>query len=280
MIDLHSHSDRSDGALSPAALVQRAAQRGLRALALTDHDTVDGLDEAVLEAERHGVQVVAGVEISVTWNGRTLHVVGLGIDPCAPRLVEGLHSVRAGRLERARAIAAKLHAYGVDGTLEPSIALASNPAMVSRTHFARHLVASGVCKDMGTAFRRYLGEGKAAYVRHTWAALAQAVQWIRESGGLAVLAHPGRYGLRRARMHDLFAEFRAAGGAAVEVVSGSHTPEQTAVTGQLAVECGLLASAGSDFHAPEESWLDLGQLAALPSECRPVWQDARLGILH
>jgi predicted metal-dependent phosphoesterase TrpH len=152
--------------------------------------------------------------------------------------------------------------------------------MVSRTHFARHLVAIGQCKDMGTAFRRYLGDGKPAYVRHTWAALPEAIDWIRSAGGIPVLAHPGRYGLRRARMHALFMEFRSLGGIAVEVVSGSHTPDQTQAAAQLAIECGLLASAGSDFHGPQESWLDVGQLAPLPSGCVPVWHGDRLGLLH
>lgn len=260
--------------------MQRAAQRGLHAIALTDHDTVDGLFEAQSEAARHGMQLVPGVEISVTWSGRTLHVVGLGIDPCHSALIDGLARVRGGRMARARAIAAKLHAAGVSGTLDAALALAANPEMVSRTHFARHLVASGACKDMSTAFRRYLGEGKSAYVRHTWASLPDAIDWIRSAGGVPVLAHPGRYGLRRARMQALFAEFRSLGGMAVEVVSGSHTPEQMQLAAQLSVECGLLASAGSDFHGPEESWLDVGQLVPLPVGCMPVWQGAGLVLHH
>lgn len=260
--------------------MQRAAQRGLRAIALTDHDTLDGLPEAEREAGRHGVRLIPGVEISVTWNGRTLHLVGLGVDPCCTELLDGLTHVRDGRLQRAHAIAAKLRTVGVPGALDGALALAANPEMVSRTHFARHLVSIGICKDMGAAFRRFLGEGKSAYVRHTWATLPGAIDWIVAAGGVAVLAHPGRYGLRRARMHALFTEFRTLGGGAVEVVSGSHSPEQTKLTAQLAVECGLLASAGSDFHGPQESWLDLGQLAPLPIECVPVWQDVRLAPLH
>lgn len=258
--------------------MQRAAERGLRAIALTDHDTLDGLPDAEAEARQQGLRLIAGVEISVTWNGRTLHVVGLGVDPCHAALIEGLAGVRGGRMQRARAIAVKLHAVGVSGALEAALALAANPEMVSRTHFARHLVAIGACKNMGAAFRRFLGEGKPAYVRHTWASLPEAVAWIRSAGGVAVLAHPGRYGLRRARLQALFSEFRALGGAAVEVISGSHSPEQTMLAAQLSVECGLLASAGSDFHGPQESWLDVGQLAPLPAGCVPVWHDDRLAL--
>jgi len=280
LIDLHSHSDRSDGALSPSALMERAADRCLRAIALTDHDTLDGLPDAYSEANRRGLQLVPGVEISVTWGGRTLHVVGLGIDPSHAPLIEGLARVRSGRMQRAQSIAAKLHGLGVAGALDAALALASNREMISRTHFARYLVGVGLCKDMSAAFRRYLGEGKPAYVRHTWATLAESIAWIRAAGGIPVLAHPGRYGLRRARMQALFTEFRSLGGAAVEVVSGSHSPEQTQMTAQLSIECRLLASAGSDFHGPAESWLDVGQLAPLPPGCVPVWQDHRLVLLH
>lgn len=274
-IDLHSHSHRSDGALSPTSLVQRASERGVAVLALTDHDTVDGLDEAGAAAQVRGVRLVPGVEISVTWSGRTLHVVGLGIDPSNPVLKAGLQSVRTGRLQRARAIASRLSALGMPGTMDAALALAANTDMVSRTHFARHLVATGHCKDMGSAFRRYLGEGKPAHVRHVWASLPDAIEWIVSAGGVAVLAHPGRYGLRRARQRALFDEFRVHGGVAVEVVTGSHSQDQVQTAAQLAGESGLLASSGSDFHSPEESWLDLGQLAPLPDGCRPLWHDPR-----
>lgn len=274
-IDLHSHSHRSDGALSPAELVRRAATRSVAVLALTDHDTVDGLDEATAAAQLHGVTLIPGVEISVTWSGRTLHVVGLGIDPSNDVLQSGLQRVRSGRLQRAQGIASRLAALGMPGTMDAALALAANADMVSRTHFARHLVNAGHCKDMGSAFRRYLGEGKPAHVRHAWASLSEAIEWISASGGIAVLAHPGRYGLRRARQRALFDEFRALGGIAVEVVTGSHSQDQMQMAGQLAVESGLLASAGSDFHSADESWLDLGQLSPLPDGCRPLWHDPR-----
>lgn len=260
--------------------MQRAAARGVRAMALTDHDTLDGLAEADGEARRHGVMLVPGVEISVTWSGRTLHVVGLGIDPAHRALNDGLAGVRAGRMQRARAISARLQAHGISNAFDAALSLAANPEMVSRTHFARHLVAIGLCKDMSTAFRRHLGEGKSAYVRHAWANLQDAVAWIRMAGGLAVLAHPGRYGLRRARMQALFGEFRKLGGSAVEVISASHSPEQVKLVAQLGAECGLLASVGSDFHSPDESWLDVGRLPSLPAECTPIWRDARLAMLQ
>lgn len=279
-IDLHSHSDRSDGALSPTGLVQRAGQRGVSVLALTDHDTLDGLEAAARAARDCGIRLITGVEISVTWGGRTLHVVGLGVDPSDPILRAGLAKVRSGRMQRARAISARLRAIGIDGTMDAALALAANPEMVSRTHFARHLVASGHCKDMGSAFRRYLGDGKPAHVRHSWAGLAEAIQWIVGAGGVAVLAHPGRYGLRRARQRALFEEFRSLGGLAVEVVTGSHSADQTQLAAQLATECGLLASCGSDFHSAEESWLDIGQLAPLPAPCMPLWQDGRFAALQ
>lgn len=260
--------------------MQRAAARGVQVVALTDHDTVDGLAEAEAEAGRLGVRLVPGVEVSVTWNGRTLHVLGLGVDSRDPALNAGLERIRAGRLQRARAIAARLETAGLRGSLEAALAAASNPDMISRTHFARHMVVAGFCKDMKSAFRRYLGEGRPAYVRHAWASLPEAVDWIKVAGGVPVLAHPGRYGLRRARLHDLFCEFRALGGKAVEVISGSHSVEQTRLAAALSVECGLLASAGSDFHGPEESWRDIGQIDPLPIGCVPLWQDARLAGLQ
>jgi 3',5'-nucleoside bisphosphate phosphatase len=242
-------------------------------LALTDHDTLDGLAEARAAARQHAIELIDGVEISVTWYGRTLHVVGLNVDPGAPSLAEGLGRVRAGRLQRAESIGRRLAGLGIADSLEGALELATNRVMVGRAHFARHLVSTGVVKDMKTAFRRYLGEDKPAYVRHQWACLADAIGWIRRSGGIAVLAHPGRYGLRRGRLRELFCEFRTLGGEAVEVVTASHAPDQVTLVAGLAVECGLRASAGSDFHCPEESWLDLGQLPGLPAGCDPIWRD-------
>ncbi|MCC6533545.1 MAG: PHP domain-containing protein [Burkholderiales bacterium] len=271
-IDLHCHSDRSDGALSPTALIYRAAARGVRVLALTDHDTLAGLDAATDAAKQHGVELIGGVEISVTWHGRTLHVVGLNVDPQAAALSEGLARLCSGRRRRAVEIGDRLDAMGVRGALDAATRLASNPDQVGRTHFARHLVACGAASDVKSAFRRYLAEGRAGYVRHQWASLPDAVAWIRQARGMAVLAHPGRYGLRSPRLRSLFAEFRALGGDAVEVLTASHGPEQVDAVSRVANESGLLASAGSDFHAPDESWLDLGQLPELPASCQPIWR--------
>ena len=275
-IDLHCHSDRSDGALAPSALIRRAAQRGVRTLALTDHDTLDGLDEACRAARPHGVRLVAGVEISATWSGRTLHVVGLDIDPSNAHLRQGLRGIRASRLQRAEAIGRRLAAIGIGSALEGAMALASSSEAIGRNHFARHLVAAGVAADVKTAFRRLLGEGKPGYVRHRWSALADAVGWIRQAGGVAVLAHPVRYGLRPERLRTLFEHFRDLGGAAVEVVTASQDEQVACRIASLAGATGLAASAGSDFHDPEQSWLDLGQLADLPAACVPLWRDWRL----
>ena len=203
----------------------------------------------------------------------TVHVLGLRIDPTAPKLLSGLAALRAGRLERAQQIACKLEREGISGTLEAALAAAASPETVGRTHFARHLVARGVVKDVRAAFRRFLAEGKPAYVRARWAALDDAIDWIRSAGGVAVLAHPGRYRLRPARLVELCREFKRLGGRGLEILSASHTADDVGRLTIVAQELGLEASAGSDFHSPEESWLDLGELAPLPRACMPVWRD-------
>ncbi|MBI3221820.1 MAG: PHP domain-containing protein [Nitrosomonadales bacterium] len=275
--DLHCHSNISDGMLTPTEVVERAAGRGVKALALTDHDDMDGLDEARAAAQQHGMSFINGVEISVTWRSHTLHIVGLGIDPHYPPLVAGLRTVRSGRGERARKMSDALAKAGVGGVLAGAYQYANNPNMIGRTHFARYLVESGHCKDVKSVFNRYLVKGKPGYVPHQWAELSDAISWIRGSGGLAVLAHPGRYmtgrsGMGKKTMHELLTEFVACGGQALEVVTGSHTPEQYAEFGRYAEEFNLLASCGSDFHGPGESWRDMGRLPDLPLNCRPVWQ--------
>lgn len=274
--DLHCHSTVSDGLLSPTELVARAAGRGVRVLALTDHDDLDGLPEAHAAAVQHGIELVDGVEISVSWRSHTVHVVGLHIDPAYPPLVDGVAGVRRGRGERAQKMADSLAASGIGGALEGAYRFASNREMVGRTHFARFLVESGRCKDVKSVFRNYLVKGKPGYVGHQWAALGDVIGWIRGSGGIAVLAHPGRYvsgkkPMGRATLLELLGEFIELGGQAIEVVSGSHTPAQYAEFGRYAREFGLLASCGSDFHGPGESYRDLGRLPDLPLDCRPVW---------
>jgi predicted metal-dependent phosphoesterase TrpH len=269
--DLHCHSTRSDGLLTPAQLVARAAERGVRTLALTDHDELGGLREGRACAVEAGIAFIDGVEISVTWNGQTLHVVGLAIDPANPDLVNGLQRVRSGRRSRAENIAEQLERVGIGGSLEGARSHVTNPELVGRTHFARYLVERGCARDVQSVFRKYLASGKPGYVPHRWASLEQAVNWIKASGGLAVLAHPGRYQLERAQCDILLKEFKDLGGAGVEVVTGSHTADQFATWGQYARRFGLLASAGSDYHGPGESRRDLGDLPELPAGCTPVW---------
>lgn len=270
--DLHSHSNCSDGTLTPQALVARAAQRGVAMLALTDHDDTSGLAAARSAAAAHGIRLIDGVEISVTWRGHTIHIVGLCIDPDYAALRAGLAATCGGRLERARKIAAALDEIGIAGSLEGAREFADNPRMIGRTHFARYLLRQGVVKDIKTAFKRFLGAGQPGYVPQQWAELGDAVRWISGSGGVAVIAHPGRYPLDTAQMRALLAEFSACGGGAIEVVSNSHKPHQYAAFAAHARQFGLAASAGSDFHSPEENHHDLGGLPALPHGCVPVWE--------
>ncbi len=279
--DLHCHSIVSDGTLTPTELVNRAAGRGVKVLALTDHDDTGGLDEARLVAAQLGIDFVNGVEISVTWRKHTLHIVGLGIDPDYPPLKEGLQSVRGGRGERARKMADELAGAGIGGVLQGALKYAGNPKMIGRAHFARYLVEAGHCKDMKSVFNRYLVTGKPGYVAHQWASLADAISWIRGSGGVPVLAHPGRYmtgknGMGKKTMQELLGEFVRLGGQALEVVTGSHTPEQYAEFARYADQFNLAASCGSDFHGPGESYRDMGHLPEFPLICRPVWQSFSL----
>jgi len=271
-IDLHCHSTFSDGVLPPDQLIARARSREVTALALTDHDETGGLMAAQTAAREHGIILINGVEISVTWRGHTVHIVGLGIDPADPQLQAGLAATRTGRTRRARRIATALDELGIRGSYEGAQQFADNPEIVGRTHFARFLVQQGIVKDVHTAFKRYLGNSQPGHVPHQWAALSDAVQWINSGGGVAVIAHPGRYPLSTAEMNELLAEFRDSGGGAMEVVSGSHRPQQYMVFGELARRYGLAASSGSDFHSPQESRHDLGGLPALPAGCMPVWE--------
>ena len=269
-IDLHCHSTVSDGALHPADVVKRAAERGVRVLALTDHDQLGGLAEAREAAREAGIRLVDGVEISVTWRGKTIHVVGLGIGAGVEALGRHLEEVRGGRLGRAKRMGEDLARAGVHGAFEGALRFAEDPDMISRTHFARHLVASGVVKDTKAAFTHYLVPGKPGYVPFEWAALDDAVRWIVEAGGQAVLAHPGRYELSAGALEDLVMEFKRAGGVGIEVVTGSHSPDQYILFGEMARKHGLLASRGSDFHGPGEGG-EFGTLPPLDSRLQPVW---------
>lgn len=269
--DLHSHSTRSDGLTRPAEVIARAAKRGVKAIALTDHDDVSGLAEARAAASAAGIELIDGVEISVTWHEHTIHVVGLRVDPTNETLFGGLRTNRSGRTERAERISAQLERIGIAGALDGALRYVTNPELVSRTHFARFLVESGRVRSPQAVFDRYLGEGKPGYVPHEWASLADAVTWINAAGGLAVVAHPGRYKLGESERERLLRDFVEVGGAAIEVVTGSHSPDQFGYWGRRAREFGLLASMGSDFHGLREGGRDLGDLPPLPSGCVPIW---------
>ncbi|HET7159000.1 MAG TPA: 3',5'-nucleoside bisphosphate phosphatase [Burkholderiales bacterium] len=270
--DLHSHSTWSDGVLPPTEVVARAAQRGVDVLALTDHDEVGGLSEARAAAHAAGVRLIEGVEISVTWGGHALHILGLRIDPSNTVLVEGLRTNRAGRTERAERISAGLASIGIPDALEGARVYVTNPELVSRTHFARHLVESGRARNTQAVFDRYLGVGKPGYAPHEWASLENAVEWITIAGGIPVIAHPGRYKMDEPTRRKLLLEFKGFGGIGVEVVTGSHTSEQYGYWARRAAEYDLLASVGSDFHTPHGSYRDLGGLPPLPSGCKPIWE--------
>jgi len=272
--DLHSHSTASDGTLDAATLAARAKANGVELWALTDHDELAGLPAARAAAAAAGLPFVDGVELSVTFAGTTVHIVGLGIDPANEELVAGIAQVRAGRQERAKQMGDGLAQIGIRGAYEGAMTFAPNPNLVSRTHFGRFLVASGIVADMHTVFRRYLTEGKPGYVEHRWAKLGDAVRWIRAAGGIAVIAHPGRYKFTPTEEYALFSEFQAHGGEGVEVVTGSHHAGDIAKYTDMALEFGMLASRGSDFHDPAESRLDLGlrpDPLALPLRLTPVW---------
>ncbi len=271
--DLHCHSTCSDGLLKPAAVVARAAARGVDVLALTDHDEVAGLAEAKDAARQAGIGFVCGSELSVSWEEQSIHVIGLHVDPDNVALAAGLDTIRAGRSMRARRIGDALAAAGIEGAYEGALAYVTSERLVSRTHFARYLVATGYVRDLKEVFKRYLTPGKPGYVKHAWATLPQAVKWIRAAGGKAVLAHPGRYKVSPSGMRRLLSEFRDAGGEAIEILSPSHTPAQYAEFATLARIFGLQASCGSDYHGPGESRMDLGDLPGMPSGVVPVWKD-------
>lgn len=270
--DLHCHSVVSDGTMTPEDLAARAAKNGVELWALTDHDEIGGQHRAAAAAHAHGMKYLTGTEISVTFAGETVHIVGLGFDADDPEMQRGLEATRGGRDARAREIADGLAQVGIAGAYEGALTYAGNPELVSRTHFARFLVETGVCKDTGEVFRRFLVEGKPGYVPHRWASLQHAVRWITSAGGLAVIAHPARYKFTANEEYALFSEFKTHGGGGVEVVTGSHTPAEYVEYAAMAREFGLAASRGSDFHSPDESHTDLGQLPYLPGELTPVWE--------
>ncbi|MFZ9252945.1 MAG: 3',5'-nucleoside bisphosphate phosphatase [Hylemonella sp.] len=270
--DLHCHSIVSDGTLTPEALAARAAANGVELWALTDHDEVGGQHRARAAAHAQGMRYLTGTEISVTFAGQTVHIVGLGFDADDQRLQQGLRQTRGGRAQRAQEMAQGLAQVGIRGAYEGALQFVGNPDLISRTHFARFLVESGVCGDTHEVFRKYLTEGKPGFVPHRWATLRDALSWIQDAGGVAVIAHPARYAFTANEEFALFTEFKSHGGRAVEVMTGSHSSAECVRYAAMAHEFDLAASRGSDFHSPDESHTDLGSLPYLPGELTPVWE--------
>jgi predicted metal-dependent phosphoesterase TrpH len=270
--DLHCHSVVSDGTMTPEDLAARAAANGVELWALTDHDEIGGQHRAAAAARERGMKYLTGTEISVTFANVTVHIVGLGFDPDNTAMRQGLADTRGGRGARAMEMSDQLAKVGIKDAYEGALRYVGNPELVSRTHFARFLVETGVCKETSEVFRKYLTEGKPGYVPHRWASLGNAVQWITQAGGAAVIAHPARYKFTANEEYALFTEFKAHGGRGVEVVTGSHTAAEAVKYAETAREFGLAASRGSDFHSPDESHTDLGLLPYLPGELTPVWE--------
>lgn len=270
--DFHSHSIVSDGFLPPRVVAGRAAGNGVDLWALTDHDDLGGLTEARTAAEEAGMGFVNGVEISIEWRGVPIHVVGLGFDPANPALSGGLDALRVGRIERAKRMGEALAAIGIPGVYEGALCFVTNPSLISRAHFARYLVSIGIARDVPGVFQHYLAAGKPGYVDHRWATLDEAVGWITGAGGVAVVAHPARYKMSGADMRRFLDDFKDVGGQGIEVTCGSHSPDHVMHFARLARHYAFHASRGSDFHGPEESYVDLGKLPQLPEDLKPVWR--------
>ncbi len=269
--DLHCHSVVSDGTLTPEELAARACANGVELWALTDHDEIGGQHRAASAARSLGMKYLTGTEISVTFVGQTIHIVGLGFDPDNGALLQGLRQTRGGREQRAMEMSQGLAKVGIRGAFEGALQFVGNPELISRTHFARFLVERGICRETNEVFRKFLTEGKPGYVPHRWASLKDAVSWITQAGGMAVIAHPARYRFTPNEEFALFTEFKAHGGLGVEVVTGSHSPAEYITYADVAREFGLAASRGSDFHSPAESHTELGTLPFLPQNLTPVW---------
>ncbi len=270
--DLHCHSVISDGTLTPEQLAARAQVNGVALWSLTDHDELGGQQRAAAAARAIGLNYLTGVEISVTFIHQTVHIVGLGFDPDNEALQRGLAQTRGGRAQRAMDMSDALARVGIAGAYQGALKFAGNHNLISRTHFARFLVETGVCRETNEVFRKYLTEGKPGYVEHRWAGLKDAVRWIKDAGGVAVIAHPARYKFTANEEYALFSEFKSHGGQGVEVVTGSHSAAEFLSYADTAREFDLAASRGSDFHSPDESRTELGTLALLPANLTPVWE--------
>lgn len=270
MYDLHTHSHCSDGKLSPQALVQLAKNNGVTVLALTDHDTIHGIEEAQLAAASD-MTLIAGIEFSSQWLGRGIHIVGLQVDIHSPILLAAVAQQTQVRNARAKKIAQRLEKLGIKDALAGAESYANGGA-IGRPHFAQYMVDKGYVSNFAQAFKRYLGSGKTGDVKEGWPSIDTVVQWITDAGGIAVLAHPDKYGLTRTKLYELLDDFVDAGGEAMEVVSGQQDSSVTDKLARAAKDFSLLASCGSDFHSPEQPWQTLGKYSPLPDSCEPVWQ--------
>lgn len=269
-IDLHLHSTASDGTLSPTELVNLASENGVQVMSLTDHDTTEGLAEAAIAAEKQGIQFINGVELSVVWEGKVLHLLGLNIDPQHPSIVAGMVNLRRQRDDRAERIAKKLAAVGLEAPMEGAKKHAGTGA-IARPHFARYMVDIGFVKDFNEAFDRYLGRNKRAYVSTEWPELFDAINWIKEAGGVAVIAHPLRYKFTASWMRRLLKAFKSAGGDGMEIICGNYSPDEISTSIGYALRFGLQGSIGSDFHGHSNYSKQPGHLGKLHTAITPVW---------
>lgn len=269
--DLHCHSSASDGALAPAELVRRAAAKGVTSLALTDHDTTAGLDDAKLSAEQQGIKLIPGIEISTTWENKCFHIVGLNFDPDNQNLQQGLSGIQAIRQERAKKIAEKLSKKKIHGAYE-AVTEAAGTGMITRIHFAEFLLQNNHVASIQDAFDKYLAQGKPAYVSTQWADLDTALGWLNDAGGVAVLAHPLRYNMTNTWIKRFLTSFKNSGGQSIEVVTGNTNTDEIHRSSKYAQQFSLYGSVGSDFHSPANTWVELGKLAPLPKSIRPVWE--------
>jgi len=268
--DLHSHSTASDGSLKPTELVTLAKKSGVDCLALTDHDCVDGIEEAKQSAKKIDLEFIPGIELSVSWEKFTIHVVGLNINTSYPALLEGTKQIKSYRVWRAEQISKALEDCGIKGAFS-AVQEATKGNMIGRMHFANFLVENGYCKDIRSVFKKYLVKNKPGHIHGQWASLEDAVSWIRGAGGVAVIAHPGRYPFKNKKLKLLLNDFIEMGGQAIEVISSSHSIQNVKRITTIALEYDLYASIGSDFHNPDVSWNKLGKLPPLPKQCTPVW---------
>jgi len=271
LYDLHSHSTASDGTLKPSELVQKASAHGVDVLALTDHDTTAGMEEARKAALECHIRLIEGVEISVSWEKLTIHVLGLGLQRDSDMLQHGLVKLRDFRQWRAEEIARKLEKAGITDALNGAKKYAKGE-LISRTHFARYLVECGKASNISDVFKKFLVNNKPGHVPGQWADLSEAISWIKDARGHAVIAHPARYKMSATKLRRFIEQFKQAGGTGIEVVSGSHSVNDRHNMAQYARKYQLYASMGSDYHGPENTWIELGRLAELPKGCEPVWQ--------